>query len=46
MQIMLWHTFVASQRLTPRGAVAMTCAGRSGLLASSEQNLYLGRWRS
>jgi len=43
---MLWHTSIAPQRLTPRGEIATTCAGRPGLLAGSEKNHDLGRWRS
>ncbi len=43
---MLWHTSIASQRLTPRGEVAMTCAGRPGLLSGSEFKHDPGRWRS
>jgi hypothetical protein len=43
---MLWHTSIAPQRLTPRGEVAMTCAGRPGFLAVSESNHHRGRWRS
>jgi hypothetical protein len=43
--IMLWHTSIAAQRLTPRGGVAMTFIGRPGLLTGSE-NSVLGRWRS
>jgi hypothetical protein len=39
---MLWHTSIAPQWLTPRGGVAMTCAGRPG----NEYNHDLGRWRS
>ena len=42
---MLWHTSIAAQRLTSRGEVAMTCAGRPGFLTDSE-NSDLGRWRS
>lgn len=45
-QIMLWPSSLAPQRLTPRGQLAVICAGRPGLLAGSEQNLHLGRWRS
>jgi hypothetical protein len=40
---MLWRNPIAAQRLTPRGEVAMTCAGEPGF---SENNLDLGRWRS
>ncbi len=43
---MLWHASIAAQRLTPRGGVAMTCAGRPGFLSGSEYNHDLGRWRS
>jgi hypothetical protein len=43
---MLWHTSIAARRLTPRGEVAMTCAGRPGFLTGSEYNHDLGRWRS
>ncbi len=43
---MLWPSSLAPQRLTPRGQLAVICAGRPGLLAGSEQNLHLGRWRS
>jgi hypothetical protein len=44
---MLWQPSIAAQRLMPRGAVAMTFAGRPGyLICSKEQNYGLGRWRS
>ena len=43
---MVWHTSIAVQRLTPRGEVAMTCAGRPGLLTGSADYHDLGRWRS
>jgi hypothetical protein len=43
---MLWPTSIASQRQTPRGEVAMTCAGEPVVLTSSDDNHDLGRWRS
>jgi hypothetical protein len=43
---MLWHPSIEAQRPTPRGEVAMTCAGRPGYLISSEKHHILGRWRS
>jgi hypothetical protein len=42
---MLWHASITPQRLTPRGEIAMTCAGQTDLPAGSE-NHDLGRWRS
>lgn len=44
---MLWQPSIAAQRLTPRGVVAMTFAGRPGyLICSEKRNHDLGRWRS
>jgi hypothetical protein len=43
---MLWHASIAPQRFAPRGEVVMTCAGRPGFPAGSEQKHDLGRWRS
>ncbi|PRY23379.1 hypothetical protein [Pseudosporangium ferrugineum] len=40
---MLWHTSIAAQRLTPRGGVAVACAG---FLAGGDYHRDLGRWRS
>jgi hypothetical protein len=42
---MLWHTSIAPQRLAPRGEIAMTCAGQTGLPVGSAKNHELGRWR-
>jgi hypothetical protein len=43
---MLWQPSIEAQRPTPRGEVAVTCAGRPGYLTASEKNHDLGRWRS
>ncbi len=43
---MLWHTSITSQRLMPRGEVALTCSGRPGVLAGDLASYKLRRWRS
>ena len=42
---MLWHISIASQPLTPRGQVAMTCSERPCFSLGSEFVPELGRWR-
>ena len=43
---MLWQPSIEAQRPTPRGEVAVSCAGRPGYLTGNEKNHDLGRWRS